>query len=249
MKKNILFVILAGWAALLVSCQSEEVRNLREFYYPLEELSEGLVYEYTSAGDEQDPPFYWYFRSFEQPEGTFLTGMYYDYRYTPFQFIREEAVSNGMLTVDYSLYDMDSTGKQTPIPVEVAAGNVFPFEMADTNSVYLFKISFENPPVSDTLPPTTTTLIRNRQFAGDTTVVFQGETYEAVQFYVRELVDIAGEGHAEHEYDGTEVYAKGIGLVYFTKNISETFFTEYRLNDRFLMTELERRFGETLQNQ
>ena len=237
-----LLAILAG--CLLGGC-TQESADPRDFYYPLAELAEGQVYEYRSAGDELDPPFYWYYRTLEQGDSTFLTGMYYDHQFQPFQFLREEAVSNGMLLADFYLYETDSTGKQRKVPVQIAEGNVFPFGPPDPHKVLLYSISWQN-----TVDSTATThLIRNRQYLGDTTITYRDQTYDAVRFYVRELVDIEKDGHAEHEFDGLEIYARGLGLVYFRKNITDDFKTEYRLVDRFPMTELERRFSESQSNE
>ncbi|MFZ2897259.1 MAG: hypothetical protein WA004_01480 [Saprospiraceae bacterium] len=223
-------------AALMVAaffgCKTE---TLEDYYFPLDELREGLVYEYRSAGDTLDPPFYWFYKTIEQEGVTYLTGMYYDANFTPFQFVREERVDNGMLMTDYYLYETDSTGKQIQVPVNIEAGNAFSFGKPNPKTVLFSKISFTSP----SAPGMINTLVKNRQYVSDTTYVFGGQTYDALVFYVRELIDIEDQGHTEHEYDGTEIYAKGLGLVYFRKNVSEAFVTEYRLVDRYGMEGLE----------
>ncbi|MBK8489940.1 MAG: hypothetical protein IPL49_03295 [Saprospirales bacterium] len=227
---------------LVLSCGCRE-SSLEAYYYPLDELREGLVYEYRSAGDTLDPPFYWYYRTLEQDGATFLTGMYYDQNFTPYQFTREEKVANGMLLVDYYLYENDSTGKQVQIPVEIEGGNLFSFEAPDPNTVLFYKIRFSTP--SD--PTTVNSLVRNRQFRSDTTYTYGGKTYDAAVFYVRELIDIEDEGHVEHEFDGLEIYAKGLGMVYFRKNVTESFITEYKLADRYTMEAFEKKFKPKLE--
>lgn len=220
---------------LLAGCRNN---TLEPYYFPLDELRDGLVYEYRGATNSLDPPFYWYYRTIEQDGATYLVGMYYDLNFSPYQFMREEKVSNGMLLVDTYFYGNDSTGRQVQSPVEIEAGNVFSFEPPDPKKVLFYKIRFPLP--ED--PGTTCSLTRNRQFVSDTTYTYGGKTYDAAIFYVRELIDIEDAGHVEQEFGGTEIYAKGLGLVYFRKNVSNTFTTEYQLVDRYTMEAFEKKF-------
>jgi len=227
------FLCLPLIAALssFISCRE---RSLEPYYYPLEELREGLVYEYRSAGNPGDPPFYWYYRTLEEDGATYLTGTFYDLDFTPFQYVKEERVSNGMLLAEYYLYENDSTGAQVQIAAEIESGNVFSFGAPDPKTMLFSKLSFS----SASNPGPVTTLIKNRQFLADTTYSYGGKTYEAAVFYVRELIDVEDEGHVEHEFDGKEIYAKGLGLVYFRKNVSAGFITEYKLADRYPLGEM-----------
>ena len=152
--------------------------------------------------------------------------------------VREERVSNGMLLAEYYLYENDSTGRQVQTPVEIEGGNVFSFEPPNPNTVLYSKVRFS----SLSTPNTITSLVRNRQFRSDTTYSYGGKTYDAAVFYVRDLVDVEDQGHVEQEFDGTEIYAKGLGLVYFKKNVTQSFITEYKLADRYTLVEFEGKF-------
>ena len=231
-RRLLLLMLLPVISYLFTGCNEKPMES---YYFPLEELREGLVYEYKSAGDPRDPPFYWLFRTEEKDGATFLTGTYYDLYFNPFQFVREERVSNGMLLTEYYLYENDTTGRQVQIPAEIEGGNVFSFGPPNPGTVLFSKVRF--PSVVN--PTTVTSLIKNRQYLRDTTYVFRDSTYEAALFYVRELIDVEDEGHVEQEFDGTEIYAKGLGLVYFKKNITTGFVTEYRLEDRYPMEDFE----------
>ena len=245
MLKQITLGLTAIFLISLMACQPEDPkgRSIAEYYFPYEPTAEGVVYEYNSTIDELDPPFYWYNRPLQTDSADYLVRAYYDHLFQPYQLLREELVSNGVLLADYRLYEWDSTGQNvTEIPVEIEGKNLFPFQLTEESGVLYFKISF---PTADTVM---TTLIRNRQYIGDTTWTYQGSTYDCVRFYVRELIDIETEGHAEHEFDGEEIYAKGLGLVYFEKNISDQFRTAYALRDTFSMQELESRFSEAQAN-
>lgn len=238
------FLLLLFVSFLIMSCgeSKPQVRNIKEYYFPVENLDQGSVYEYETADDPRNPPFYYYYRNVRDAADLYLTGTYYDYDFTPIQFVREEMTNNGMTLADFYFYETDTlTGKQNQVPVEIEAKNVFPFTVNEEKpGVLLFTIKWDDP------EPTGTeyTLIRNRQFVGDTTYIYQGKEHEAVQFYVRELIDNFNQGHLETEYDGLEIYAKGIGLVYFEKNVSKEFVIKYKLKDDYPMSVLEEKFKE-----
>lgn len=225
-----LFLLGFVWS----SCSQEN--SMESFYYPINGLEEGIVYAYTGT-DELDPPFYWYFRHVEQEGATFLTGMYYDANYTPYQFVREERVANGILLADYLIYETDSAGKQVQAEVEVLSGNVFSFEQPDPNQVLFSQVKYRLP----SRPGETTTLTRNRQYLRDTTYTWKGEERPARIYYLRELIEVDSGGFVEHQFDGWEIYARDLGLVHYRKNVNENFVLEYRLQDTFSMQELERR--------
>jgi hypothetical protein len=93
----------------------------------------------------------------------------------------------------------------------------------------------------------TTTLIKNRRYLGDTTYTFNGVSYDAVRFEVRELVEdnSVTEGSIEPRFDGEEIYAKGIGLVYYRKILGRQSIA-YELADRYSMEQLEQKAAERL---
>ena len=54
-------------------------------------------------------------------------------------------------------------------------------------------------------------------------------------------MDDYNDGHLEKQYDGKEIYAKGLGLVYYGKEIEENFVLEYELVDTFSRTVFEQK--------
>lgn len=238
MKRKYIILIAVLGVYLVNSCQLERKINIVSYYLPLNDLKEGLVYEYQSTNDNF-PPYYWYFRTIKQGNSTFLTGMNYNHTFTPQQFIRETSVSNGMLLEEAYIYELDTLDKQIKLRMEITAGNVFPFQVQDSLGVFLYNISWEN--AADSVK---TTIIRNRRYTGKTTTEFQGKTYDAVTFSVRELIEDEREGTLKLELTGKEIYAKGIGLVYTQKQtIDGNFRQTYQLVDRYSMEELEAKFG------
>jgi hypothetical protein len=233
--------VLLVSAFLLVSCKSDgDRRDIRDYYFPVKELTDGLVYEYRPVGNDAMAPAYWYYRSLIFEDSVFLTGTYYEYNLLPLQFTREEMVSNGMLLEEMYLYEQDSTGKQVRTEVDIVAGNVFPFEVRDPGGIFLYRVEWESP----LDPGARTTLIKNRRYLGDTTFIYKEKTYDAVRFEVRELLEYDKEGVFEKEYAGTEIYAEGLGLVYYRKEISPDLTLEYALADRYPMERLEELFLE-----
>ena len=82
------------------------------------------------------------------------------------------------------------------------------------------------------------TLIKNRQFAGQTTYTYKGKTYDCVKFTVKELVEVTDnvKGGIEPELEGYELYAKGIGLIYYEKEVGQGQKLAYELYDQYPMT-------------
>lgn len=235
---------LALFAIGLSSCRENSPKDIRDFYFPLRELEDGLVYEYEPVHLDSLTPAYWYYRSFIEDDGVFLTGTYYEYDLVPLQLVREELVRNGMMVQDVYLYEKgtDSLGRQIRTEVEVLQGSAFPFEVTDSSGVFLYKIRWEPPQDSGAV----ITLVKNRRYLKDTVVRALDETLDAVVFDVRELLSYDKEGVFEQGYGGREIYARGLGLVYYDKKIGENMTLSYALSRRYPMNELEQQYEQRL---
>ncbi|MEZ4951544.1 MAG: hypothetical protein R2784_19480 [Saprospiraceae bacterium] len=216
---------------------------MKDYYFPLDELKEGLVYEYKDVNNDSLRSLFTYYRTVETNGDKFLVGVQYDKDFQPAQLSREKLVSNGAKLVESFIYQNDSTGMSTQIPMEIEAGTTFPFEIKDSSSIFLYNVRwFDNPEDTTAF----TRVIRNRRYVKDTLVQYYDKEIPAVVFSVRELIENYKEGYWEKELQGREVYAKGIGLFYFKKNITENFKLEYALEDRYLMSELEKKFATSI---
>ncbi|RMG88200.1 MAG: hypothetical protein D6714_01070 [Bacteroidetes bacterium] len=244
MKLNRLFLgVVFALLLLLTNCQDDR-RIIKDYYFPVEDLKVPKVYEFESIGNEHDPPFYWLFQTVERGESTFLTGTFYSYDFVKYQAVEEEVVKNGMLLNRFRWFEKDTaTQKPVEVPVQIEAGNVFGFELSDPPAVWVSSVHWRLP--QDTL--TKMTFIRNRQYEKDTTYTFEGKTYDCLKIYVRELIDNERDGHLEQEYEATELYAKGLGLVYFRKNIAKEWQMIYRLKHIYAVPEFEQKFNVRLQ--
>lgn len=237
MKKSSVYGCLAV-VAIFFACANEPektgLRNIEAYYFPLGDLKEGKVYEYEPVGEEGDPPVYWYYKSEQESGRTYLVGRSYGPSFAPDQTVREEQVHNGMLLDEFYIYETDSTGEIHKIKGDIEAANVFPFEAKPLGDVLLSSMHWR--PLGDTAG---ITLVRNRQFDGDTSVVFDGKNLPAVKFNTRELVDQEELGHLELEFGGTEVYAKSLGLVYFHKDVTTQRRIAYRLKATYTLQAFE----------
>jgi hypothetical protein len=238
--KLFLFLLITS---LSVACNNE--KDITEYYFPVKELQNGKVYEYRFVGNPSINPQFWYYQTLKadpktsDKAGQFFTGTLYNAKYQIQQIVNEEVVSNGMMLNDLYLYMYDTTGVQTRIQPKILSPSVFPFEIADTSHIYLYKIKFAYP--NDTTH--TTTIIKNRRFAGKTTYNYKGKKYDCVVFENRESVDDDLNGRWHNEFQSKELYAKGLGLIYYKKTLGQTVL-EYELSDIYEMSDLEKKFSE-----
>jgi hypothetical protein len=232
----ILLLPLLLWAAC-----SKPKRDIRDYYFPADQLLDGRVYAYDLLRADSSAPEYWYFRTFRRDSGLFLASTYYNQFFQVGQQAREKLVETGALARDYYLYEPDTaTGGQIQVAARLEGTSIFPFEVRDSNDVFLFSLKYH--PANDT--STTIYLIRNRRFLGDgPPFEFNGRDYPTVRFALREAVGNENIGSSEIEGTGEEWYAKGLGLVYFRKKYGEQqpIIFEYKLDEIFDMEELEQR--------
>ena len=240
--KKLLFALIA---ILILGCDpdTKSDNNISGYYFPVKDLMDGMVYEYQSVNDKNAPPEYWFHKSVETDSAFYFTGTYYDEQFIVRQFFRAEIVGNGVLLQDQFITAFeDSTGVQSQLHAEIKYGNAFPFEVEDSSEVFLMQLKW----IMQEEPLSTTTLTRNRRFAGKTTYNHNGTELPCVEFTLVEEVDNEEVGHLTKEYTGTEYYAKGIGLVYYKKQIDANFVLEYELKGIYTMDKLEDKFNATI---
>jgi hypothetical protein len=219
----------------LSACRNDAARDIRNYYFPLKQLTDGLVYEYRAA--DSLTPAYWYYRAILGKEGNFLTGTYYEQELEPLQMTREEMVSNGMLLRDLRLFAPDDAGISRTTPVLIEHGNVFPFSVTDSLGVFLYKVSWTDEEGQQI------TLTRNRRFLGDTSFHFQGRNWPGVVFSLIESIELdhPQQGYFEQQLQGREGYAKGLGLFFYGKAPNGNPPIIFSLRDRYQMSELEKK--------
>jgi hypothetical protein len=222
----------------LLTCSDPRGRDLRAYYFPLRELTDGLVYELEPLGATPPAPVYWYYRSFVSDTALVLTANAYGTDFIPDQLIRERYTPQGMVTKEVILYETDSLGTQEAAYAEVEAGNAFPFFLPEERRpVYLYRIRFTLP----SQPDVEQVLVLNRQFAKDTTFDFRGASIAALKFDLKGLVEVRDtvQGGIDPQFSGYELYAEKLGLVESRRSFGPGAELHYRLRDTFGMDRLE----------
>lgn len=226
-KKVLLLIFLI---LTLFSCN--ERKHIKNYYFPINTLAEkgGMVYEYKATGDTPLGPIYWYYYTSFEGKKKMLNGVYFEADFIPRQIIKEEMVKSGILLDEIAIVTADSTGKMSKKEGEVLVATVFPFSVIDSGGVFLYKVKFDFPEEGYAA-----TLIKNRQFAGDSIWTFNNTVYDCVKFNLNELIEYGNdkEGYTEPGFSGEEYYASSIGLVHYTKRTKEGDFMEYTLAKRY----------------
>mgnify|MGYP007070993234 CR=1 FL=1 len=225
---------------LVVSCRvSQTEKPLEGYYFPIKSLKNGLVYAYQPLGPDSAAVEYWYFRSENRGGRPWLVSQFYRPDFSVGQLVEEEIFENGAVARNILLFEKDSaSGKSVQIPTTIREGNVFPFEKLDSTENLRFSLDWH--PLKD--PAATIFLKRTRQFAGESEpFFFKNKSQKTVRFVLREVVGNQNEGNSEVEGHGGEVYAAGLGLVFYKKEFDGGLTMAYRLVDTFSMAELERR--------
>jgi hypothetical protein len=229
------------------SCENNPTRDIRDYYFPLKALTEGLVYEYQDLSDPSLAPDYWYYRTIPTDSAYYFTKAYYRPDFLPGSLYREEMVGNGILLRDLFLFETDSTGQQQRAVAEVLSANTFPFKVKEDGSeLFIYQARFQLP----SQPNGSTTILINRQFQGDTTYTYEGQEYPAIHFSLSGTVDQRDSiiGDIEPRFTGREIYADGLGLVYYARDYGQDAPAfNYQLVKRFPMTELEGMAREVLE--
>jgi hypothetical protein len=216
-------------------------RDIRGYYFPMEKLDSGEVYVYASAGNTGTDSVYWYHRSFLKGEEKIFSSTFYENYMVPLQHVQEEVVQNGLLLKDLYIYDLpDATNgyKQQRTEVKVVAGNSFPFVVKDRFGIFLYHIQW----TSNDSDSTIYSVIKNRMFMGDTTFTLNKREIPAIFFKVKEKIEMENEGVTGQLFEGTEIYGKGIGLVYYEKKVSKEVIMAYRFVRGMNMKELEKKW-------
>ncbi len=239
-QNNFFFFFYLLFAFLFISCQEDSrVKNISDFYFPTQDLEEGMVYEYKKLGG--DTLFeYWFYQTIKNDSTTYFLGQYYDNYFNIRQFIREEIISDGVILSEMFLYLPDSTDKLTKIPVNILSPTVFPFQVRDSLGVFLYKIKWKDDYPADR----TTTLIKNRRYIGKDKYPYKKDFVDCVVFDVKELVETEEVGFQEIQYSGKEWYAQNIGLIYYEKQITDSFSIKYQLNDIYSAEVFEKKFND-----
>ncbi len=205
---------------LLTCCTSSRGPNA-DYYYPINELEDELLYTYESVGDAGFGPHYWAYSAKEFSDSTILSGTYYDANRQPRQHITERIVNDGSLRRSLTLLEPgdSATNERSATVLEPV---VFSFEPPNPDRLLVSAVRWQEEGI-------TYTVTHNRHYLRDTSIVFNGQSYPAQTWMVRELIEQDSAGVLALESRAIEVYAKGIGLAYRERLYSDGTVEAHRL--------------------
>ena len=205
--------------------QAEEpINDYSAYYIPISTLpGEGATYRYRNMADSLSPPEIWKHTRLgpdrlESINYT-LDGMWILRQY-------DRYVPSGVMTDSLFMFLADGTGSRASTKAKVVSPNRFPFQPGDTSMVWLHQLEWIQP--ADSLR---VVLQRRRQFEADTIWNYKGKTIPAVRFKVKDTLETEEVGWTSSSWTGVEVYAKGIGLIYYKRHISNDMVLEYALEE------------------
>lgn len=207
--------------ALLWACTpSQREISVAEYYYPLTNPdTDGVMYVFQNVSDSLGAGERWRIRWLNE---NVLLSENVDADGQVILRQRERRVATGIL-MD-SLVFFSNTKGLPPVQARIHDGNRLPFTVTDTAAVYLTHLEWWQPDDSLHL-----VLKRRRKFAGDTIWTWQGKALPALRFTTRDQLETERDGWTTSMWTGEEIYAKGIGLVYFRRDISTQFRLAFQL--------------------
>ena len=210
------FCLVLVLLATLLSC--DDRRDIRDYYFPVRELinTEGKVYAYASTGSLPGPDtVYYYYLGVDVDTALHLTSTRYGPDLSPQQLSRQEVTNDGVRMRELIVFNPDTAGVAVPTRAEVLFDRAFPFYLAEPPSPHGYRIRLGEGPGRQTF------VTLNRDFRGDTTVRIQGRAYDAITFDLRGEVSQrdAERGDISPTFTGYEIYARGLGLVEYYRNL------------------------------
>lgn len=224
---------------LLYSCNSSDYINIEDYYFPIDELKEGKVYEYriNGMGEGKTSSRYKYYTTVENDEGKFLVNNNYDATFFNDQYVLNEVVQNGILVKDYHMMAViPQQEEQQIVKAEIIKNNAFPFSVSPNGGVTPMEMKFTDPRDEKEK----IRFIRERKYLGDTIFTFKGIDLPAIILAANEIREFThiDAGDFDNTTFATEIYAKGIGLISRKYNIGDVQL-ESILHDTFSMKQLE----------
>ncbi len=204
------------------SCSDKglEESGLSGYYLPFQSFPpEGMTYVYRSKLDTGNVELWKHIPT----STTTVTSINYDNNQTVVQKQYEKITGQGVFVDSLRLF-FPEIGRVVDIPVKVISPNKLPFDLADSTKTWVTHLDWHQP--GDSLH---VVLERGRRFAGDTTWTFDGKKLPAIIFKLTDKFETEQVGWTSSEWEGKEIYAKGIGLVYYLRQISPRMRLEFEL--------------------
>ena len=192
------------------------------YYLPVDAIPDtGLVYSYRNLGDTAAGPEIWRYTTLG--EGL-IKSVNYGPDHEVVQRQYDRIVENGVIIDSLLLFYLDTDGLRKPIRVKILSPHRFPFQPGDSTKVWLTHLEWKQP-----LDSLHIVLQRRRRFVGDTTWVIYGKSIPAIRFSTEDTFETERDGWTSSTWSGEEIYARGMGLVYYKRKISDQLSLEFSL--------------------
>ena len=225
---------------LLTNCSDQ--RDIRDYYFPVKKLinTEGKVYTYENTGTLPGPDsIYWYYLGVDLDTALYLSVTRYGPDFSPQQLSREEITNSAVKMREMTIFQQDTAGRALPTKTEIIYDRTFPFYLSPTPEAYGYRIRY-----GDEIEQTFVTL--DRTYRSDTTVSILGEQLDALVFNLAGEVSVRSriEGDISPTFTGYEVYARGVGLVEYYRDLGAAGTVGGKLSQRTLMSAFSERMKQ-----
>jgi hypothetical protein len=214
---------------------------IKPYYYPVEDLWDGRVYEYRWNLPDM-PPYYAYMVAVPDSSGQrHLVTTEYSEDFEPLRIFRERILADGALLVDCRWAVSDTALQNRFQAIQVVEGNSFPW-YARPDSVLAFRRKMNYTTV-DEGKSLSVTDVKDRFFQGPspTPFVFKGKPYPCMVFLAKTTMMYQREDgvYRSGSFSSTEYYAEGLGLVRIHKTLPNGEQGELLLQNVYTMPEFE----------
>lgn len=201
--------------------------SARMFYFDALLLGgAGKVYMYEPVSEPLHPIEFWHRRFSGDRNGSILYNTLYSPESEPLMSMQESIDQKGATLIKLQLvYPSGDTG--IDVTTRINDANTCFFGTTDTSIVAKYQVDYREP----TQDSVRVILTRERRYVSSEEYTFHNKVYPALRFVVKETLETETEGFTESSWETTEIYALGIGLVYYKKPINAEFILEYRLRD------------------
>lgn len=220
---SVLCQIVMCLLIFMTNCKNpvEYPQDLSEYYLPVTSFPhQGMIYTYRNIVDTSSDREVW---QHTLSSKNHITSINYDSRQQVVQKQYEQIVFNGVVIDSLILFFSDSVATHR-IPVKVLSASRFPFNAKDSSKVWLTKLEWWQP--GDSLH---VVLERRRRFMGTASWLSEGKTIPAIRFRTEDKFETEDVGWTSSAWTGEEIYAKGIGLVHYKRNISNKLQLDFEL--------------------
>jgi len=215
--------------AICPFCRNKEtVSNNSEDYYAshLYWGGGGQVYIYRPVQDPSLPDEIWHYRFVPDWRSTFVWASQYNNTGQVIQK-RIERINGPdvmLISMDILFITPDSVFSVSP---DISDSATFAFTTIPESRKSKLQLHYWDV----TADSVRVILTKERSLTGRTEYEFEGRKYPAIEVRVDEILETETEGFTTTKWTGTEVYAQGLGLVYYRKPINEALELEYELSE------------------